>query len=88
VVPVTEALACDQVTHRGLVAAVDSPAEAATAPSGGGEIRVLGAPTHVDGRPVTPGSRPPRLGEHTAEILGELGYTDGDLARLRAEGAI
>jgi crotonobetainyl-CoA:carnitine CoA-transferase CaiB-like acyl-CoA transferase len=103
VVPVTDALACDQVTHRGLVSAVDSPAEAApvaTAPAeaapvatvpaafGGGEIRVLGAPTHVDGQPVTPGSRPPRLGEHTEEILGELGYTVSDLARLRAEDAI
>jgi crotonobetainyl-CoA:carnitine CoA-transferase CaiB-like acyl-CoA transferase len=100
VVPVTEALACDQVTHRGLVSAVDSPAAEAPDPAaadpatpdpataGGGEIRVLGAPTHVDGQPVTPGSRPPRLGEHTAEILEELGYTTSDRARLRAEGAI
>jgi crotonobetainyl-CoA:carnitine CoA-transferase CaiB-like acyl-CoA transferase len=31
---------------------------------------------------------PPLLGEHTLEILGELGYRDGDIEALRAAGAI
>jgi crotonobetainyl-CoA:carnitine CoA-transferase CaiB-like acyl-CoA transferase len=30
----------------------------------------------------------PALGEHTEEVLGELGYADADLARLREAGAI
>jgi benzylsuccinate CoA-transferase BbsE subunit len=30
----------------------------------------------------------PRLGEHTAEVLGELGVTGPDLERLRAEGVV
>jgi benzylsuccinate CoA-transferase BbsE subunit len=30
----------------------------------------------------------PRLGEHTAEVLGELGLGAGDLARLGAEGVV
>jgi crotonobetainyl-CoA:carnitine CoA-transferase CaiB-like acyl-CoA transferase len=30
----------------------------------------------------------PPLGAHTAEVLGALGYTSADLARLRAEGVI
>ena len=46
VISVPRALACDQVSHRGLVTALDSPAGTT------GEIRVLGAPTQVDGRSV------------------------------------
>jgi benzylsuccinate CoA-transferase BbsE subunit len=30
----------------------------------------------------------PRLGEHTAEVLAEVGVVAGDLARLRAEGVV
>jgi crotonobetainyl-CoA:carnitine CoA-transferase CaiB-like acyl-CoA transferase len=31
---------------------------------------------------------PPRLGQHTDEILQTLGYFPADIAALRAEGAI
>ena len=31
---------------------------------------------------------PPLLGEHTDELLRELGLEDADMARLREEGAI
>ena len=54
--------------------------------------------THEDGRrtvasPVDLGGRdtatpPPSLGQHTEEVLGELGLTGAELARLRAAGAI
>ena len=30
----------------------------------------------------------PELGEHTAEVLGELGYDEQAVARLRASGAV
>ena len=39
----------------------------------------------------TPGGirqRPPRLGEHTDEILASLGYEAADIARLRANGIV
>jgi formyl-CoA transferase len=31
---------------------------------------------------------PPRLGEHTEQVLGELGYGAADIARFRAAGVI
>jgi len=33
-------------------------------------------------------TRSPLLGEHTEEVLRQLGYAAGDLATLRAEGVI
>ena len=82
VVSVPTALQSDQVAHRELVTTIDSPA------ASGGAVRVLGLPTHVDGRRVSPESPPPTLGQHTDEILTELGYRPADITRLREENAI
>ena len=40
---------------------------------------------------ATPGSvrtAPPLLGEHTDEVLAELGLSAGEIARLRTEGVV
>jgi formyl-CoA transferase len=55
--------------------------------SPGGAIQALLPPADLGG--VTPRMDPvPAAGEHTAAILRELGRTESDLDRLRAEGVI
>jgi crotonobetainyl-CoA:carnitine CoA-transferase CaiB-like acyl-CoA transferase len=68
------------VRQVGMVREVDQP--------GLGSVRMLGFPFAVGGvRP--PVRRPaPRLGEHTREVLGELGISASDVERLIALGAI
>jgi len=45
-------------------------------------------PLSVDGERVRHRRQPPRLGEHTDEILRGLGYTDAELEALAADGVI
>ncbi|WP_433490642.1 CaiB/BaiF CoA transferase family protein [Nocardia grenadensis] len=82
VVSVPTALRSAQIAYRGLVSTVESPSAA------GGTVQVLGLPTHIDGHAVSPVSPPPTLGQHTDEVLAETGFSDADIARLRAGRAI
>jgi crotonobetainyl-CoA:carnitine CoA-transferase CaiB-like acyl-CoA transferase len=82
VLSVPEALSSDHVTLRHLVHELPYP------DGRDGVLRVLGTGIHVDGRPVTPGSRPALLGEHTEEILRALGFDEAEVTELRKEGAV
>lgn len=48
----------------------------------GNPIKMTGAPGKIERRP------PPGMGEHTAEILGEIGLSTGEVESLRAEGIL
>jgi crotonobetainyl-CoA:carnitine CoA-transferase CaiB-like acyl-CoA transferase len=69
-----------QVRHTGMVREVDQP--------GLGTVRMLGFPFAVGGgRPAV--RRPaPRLGEHTREVLEELGISDSEIDHLASIGAV
>lgn len=58
-------------------------------PDGAGAMRSPGPFAKFSAQPLRYEHRPPRLGEHTDEILGgELGLPDEELAMLRREGVI
>jgi crotonobetainyl-CoA:carnitine CoA-transferase CaiB-like acyl-CoA transferase len=52
-----------------------------------GAMQVPGGPYHFDGEPVRAHLAPPLLGQQTAEILAEAGYSAEEIATLVATGA-
>jgi len=53
-----------------------------------GEVKMLGVPIKLSKTPVKPRQPGPLLGQHTKEILLQLGYTPEAVAELEAEGVI
>ena len=53
-----------------------------------GRIEVLACPIKLSKTPATVRTPAPESGQHTEEVLLELGYTGEDIARFREQGAI
>jgi crotonobetainyl-CoA:carnitine CoA-transferase CaiB-like acyl-CoA transferase len=68
-----------QVVHRGM--RLDLP-------HGGGAVPAVRNPIVMDGAPLPSGRGSPMLGEHTAAILGELGYDAEAVGRLADRGVV
>jgi crotonobetainyl-CoA:carnitine CoA-transferase CaiB-like acyl-CoA transferase len=69
-----------QVRHLGLAETVDTPAR--------GEIRLLSQPIRMSRSASRIAAPPPEPGQHSAEVLREAGYTDEQIASLRAMGVV
>jgi crotonobetainyl-CoA:carnitine CoA-transferase CaiB-like acyl-CoA transferase len=69
-----------QVAHKRPVVSFEHPSA--------GEVRVLSHPVRYDGAAPPVRRVPPALGEHTAEVLTDLGYGDADVERLSAAGVV
>jgi crotonobetainyl-CoA:carnitine CoA-transferase CaiB-like acyl-CoA transferase len=52
------------------------------------DLRLPALPLSFDGMRATHGSAPPLVGEHTAEILEEIGYSAGEIAALERDGVV
>jgi crotonobetainyl-CoA:carnitine CoA-transferase CaiB-like acyl-CoA transferase len=53
-----------------------------------GQVKLVASPMKLSGSPVQYRRPPPLLGEHTAEVLGEFGIDDTELAALRQAGVV
>jgi crotonobetainyl-CoA:carnitine CoA-transferase CaiB-like acyl-CoA transferase len=53
-----------------------------------GDIRVVGAPYRLTETPATVRRHPPMLGEHTDEILAEIGFDAAQIAAFHQSGVI
>lgn len=74
------AFASPQVAARGLLADLEHPVL--------GPLRLVGPPFELHRTPAAVRTPPPLLGEHTDQVLAELGFAPAEVAALRAEGAV
>ena len=75
-----DVFADEQVAARGMVVETQHPTL--------GRLRTLGTPLKLSRTPLVAGRPAPLLGEHTAAVLREAGYSDTEVAELRAAGAV
>jgi formyl-CoA transferase len=74
------ALEQPQVRHRGTLQSVEV--------DGIGEVKLFGLSAQLKGTPGGITSPPPRLGQHTDEVLTGLGYSPDRIAELRERGVV
>ena len=53
-----------------------------------GPVKTVGFPVKFSETPTSIDRGAPLLGEHTQEVLADLGYTDGEIETLKRSGAV
>ena len=80
VVSLEAALTSDQANHRHVIENIETP--------GVGNIKIFNMTAKFSKTPAEITSPPPRLSEHTAEILTEFGYSEAEMKVLKEKTAI
>lgn len=82
VLTVPETLSHPQIADRGMIGQFKD------APGVGRDIQLLRTGYKIDGEPARVDAPPPTLGQHTIDILSELGYDDSAIEDLQKDKAI
>jgi crotonobetainyl-CoA:carnitine CoA-transferase CaiB-like acyl-CoA transferase len=53
-----------------------------------GEVEITGLPYRLRQNPAAIRRPPPALGEHTKEVLAEIGYSAAEIEAMQAEGVV
>jgi crotonobetainyl-CoA:carnitine CoA-transferase CaiB-like acyl-CoA transferase len=77
---VKEVFENEQIQHLGLARPIVHPKL--------GEIRVQASGVNLARTPGGPRTAAPELGEHTDDVLGEIGYSAAEIETLRRDGVV
>lgn len=75
-----QALSDPHILERGMIVQLEHPAL--------GLVKSIATPVHLSDTPLVYRRHPPRLGEHTEEVLLEYGYRPEQIAELHQRGVI
>ncbi|MGH7570738.1 MAG: CaiB/BaiF CoA transferase family protein [Gemmatimonadota bacterium] len=78
--PVPEALDSPEARARGMIVEVEG--------ADGEALPLLGPAVQLSASPAAIRRRPPRLGEHTEEVLAEVGYTSSEISSFEERGIV